>query len=88
MPNRVELKRSAAASFIQEVLLIVAKVEEGEIRASRPIDVANRIRTVAASHGLEVPQKCNGEAHSNPHIDNCSVCCPNWGWRESEVKVK
>jgi hypothetical protein len=22
---------------------------------------------------------CTGEAHSNPHIDNCSVCAPRWG---------
>ncbi len=21
---------------------------------------------------------CPGEAHSNPHIDNCSLCAPNW----------
>jgi hypothetical protein len=23
--------------------------------------------------------KCNGEAHSNPHIDHCGVCMPFWG---------
>lgn len=23
--------------------------------------------------------KCNGEAHSNPHIDHCGVCMPYWG---------
>lgn len=22
---------------------------------------------------------CPGEAHSNPFIDNCMVCMPNWG---------
>ena len=22
---------------------------------------------------------CPGEAHSNPFIDNCGVCAPNWG---------
>lgn len=22
---------------------------------------------------------CNGEAHSNPYIDNCMVCAPRWG---------
>ena len=22
---------------------------------------------------------CNGEAHSNPHIDHCMVCLPLWG---------
>jgi hypothetical protein len=24
-------------------------------------------------------KKCNGEAHSNPHIDHCGVCMPYWG---------
>lgn len=23
--------------------------------------------------------KCNGEAHSNPYIDNCGICMPFWG---------
>ena len=22
---------------------------------------------------------CPGAAHSNPHIDNCSICAPKWG---------
>lgn len=22
---------------------------------------------------------CDGEAHSNPHIDHCSLCAPHWG---------
>ena len=24
-------------------------------------------------------QRCTGEAHSNPYIDNCMVCAPYWG---------
>ena len=24
-------------------------------------------------------QVCNGDAHSNPHIDHCGVCMPHWG---------
>lgn len=24
-------------------------------------------------------EACGGEAHSNPHIDNCSICAPHWG---------
>ena len=26
-----------------------------------------------------VEVKCNGEAHSNPFIDNCGICMPHWG---------
>lgn len=25
---------------------------------------------------------CAGSAHSNPHVDNCGLCLPNWGWVE------
>lgn len=27
--------------------------------------------------------KCYGEAHSNPLIDHCAICMPNWGWIQS-----
>lgn len=26
--------------------------------------------------------ECDGEAHSNPFIDNCATCAPRWGWIE------
>ena len=29
---------------------------------------------------------CPGEAHSNPFIDNCSLCMPRWGWVEIPAK--
>ena len=29
---------------------------------------------------LAIIEKCHGEAHSNPYIDNCGVCAPNWGF--------
>lgn len=38
--------------------------------------------------GIKLPKQCNGEAHSNPHIDNCSVCMPNWGVVYDAIKVK
>lgn len=27
-----------------------------------------------------VRRACEGEAHSNPYIDNCMVCAPRWGY--------
>lgn len=29
---------------------------------------------------LATVEKCPGEAHKNPYIDNCAVCSPNWGY--------
>lgn len=26
-----------------------------------------------------VLKRCEGEAHSNAFIDNCSICMPSWG---------
>lgn len=28
---------------------------------------------------LAVRVECEGEAHSNIHIDNCGLCAPSWG---------
>lgn len=25
---------------------------------------------------------CDGSSHENPHIDNCGMCAPRWGWVE------
>lgn len=31
--------------------------------------------------------ECTGEAHSNPHIDNCGLCSPRWGLTGSYIKI-
>jgi hypothetical protein len=32
-----------------------------------------------ASRTVTGEEKCPGEAHENPHIDNCGICAPKWG---------
>lgn len=83
-----DIKRKDAARFIDSVLMLVAQLEEGAHSKEKPDQIANRLRTLASEHGLDVPRVCNGEAHSNPHIDNCGVCMPNWGWVSKETKVR
>lgn len=34
------------------------------------------------SYGIEPLVACEGEAHGNPFIDNCTLCMPQWGWRD------
>lgn len=87
--SKQEVKRSEAASFMDDVLKLIVKLEEDQVlqrdiphrsvqlQATR--DIANRLRTIASEHGLEVPRPCNGEAHSNMHIDNCG-CCMGYDW--------
>lgn len=31
---------------------------------------------------------CQGEAHSNPNIDSCSVCAPRFGWVGPRVGIR
>ena len=31
---------------------------------------------------------CDGAAHLNPHIDNCTSCAPRWGWREVRALIE
>jgi hypothetical protein len=37
---------------------------------------------------IEPITKCDSETHSNPHIDNCGVCAPRWGWIGERITVK
>lgn len=30
---------------------------------------------------------CPGEAHKNPHVDNCSLCAPRWGQIEVDADI-
>lgn len=93
-PAKNTIKRTQAGRILDELALLVAQLEEGSYAKETPLQIANRMRTIlTASMSLEggtiiIPRKCNGEAHSNPHIDNCGVCMPNWGWISSPTKVK
>lgn len=40
-------------------------------------NAGKKYKLVAREEAGFVP--CPGEAHSNPYIDNCSICAPEWG---------
>lgn len=77
-----EIKRKDAARLLELIIheVVTAKDQESPVVKN----LANRLK----EFGLELPRKCTGEAHSNPHIDHCGVCMPNWGWVGGGVKVK
>lgn len=80
--NETKVKRKDAAKLIEEIRsLIAANIEDEEM--SNPI----RIQNILAKFGIEPLEPCDGEAHSNPHIDNCGACAPRWGFSGSSVKV-
>lgn len=81
-----DIKRKAAASLLNDIMLYVAQKIESS--AQPPPEWAEELKEKFEAAGLKLPTQCIGEAHSNPHVDNCSVCMPNWGWSGREVKVK
>lgn len=87
-----DIKRSDAAAFIEETLSIIARLQEGgllrRVSAEDQKTVADILRLSLSIYGLEVPRRCTGEAHSNPHVDNCGVCMPRWGWVSTPVRVR
>ena len=60
--------------------IIVSPIEKDHPLKGQEIALYQRAKT-----GNLVP--CDGEAHSNPFIDNCGVCAPRWGKVEEEAPV-
>lgn len=42
-------------------------------------ELAKRVTAILRAAFEVAERPCNGEAHSNPHIDHCMVCLPRWG---------
>lgn len=72
------ITRTMAADIIEQVRTMVAK------RRS-PMTIE---RILKEKFGVEPLQKCEGDAHSNPHADSCAVCDPRWGYTGPRLKVR
>jgi hypothetical protein len=80
------IRRRDAARLLDRWLEHLALWEDPDFRP----DAAAIVRALAAD--IERAQltklaPCRGEAHSNPHIDNCLTCAPRWGFVGPKVKV-
>lgn len=71
------MKRSQAEKLIDRIREIAAK-PTADIALIRALEDA----------GIGPLVKCEGEAHSNPFIDNCMTCAPRWGFVGKAVKVR
>ena len=103
MTDKVQTIRRKDASILLDKLLIeLARFDEEAARTRaahvskeiEKLDIAlnaqrklEAIRELARRAKLTPLQPCHGEAHSNPHIDNCMVCMPRWGFTGPTVKV-
>ena len=77
------MKRTQAARLIDRIRVILAESKA----TGRTIDPAV-IEDELLRLEVKPLVKCTGEAHSNPFIDNCSMCAPRWGWIGEKVQVK
>lgn len=76
----VPIKRSEAARMFEEIREILA----GEFTA----DTREQLLRVFERRGVWELEPCTGEAHSNPHIDNCPNCMPRWGLVGPKIEVR
>lgn len=82
----MDLKRKDAGYLIDKLARELAYAKKSTTMSKD--DTVKLLENVMKEFGIELPTECNGEAHSNPHADNCGVCMPDWGWRVKPTKVK
>jgi hypothetical protein len=75
----MNMKRSLAADLLDRIRVMLAE-------RMPPEEIERRI--MEYPHHVPALTRCHGEAHTNPHIDNCGVCAPRWGWIGSRIVVK
>ncbi len=46
---------------------------------TRSVKRRREIRAALDDAEARATKPCCGEAHTNPHIDNCGICAPFWG---------
>ena len=68
----MNISAKTAAELIDALRALAGSGSLGEI-PSRV--VANVFRNA----GIPPLAKCEGEAHEDPSVDNCTICAPRWG---------
>lgn len=76
-PKTIKMPRSKVAGMLDKVRQWLA---EG-------VDAHEIERRMAMNFSVEPLQPCDGEAHSNAHIDNCMCCAPRWGFVGPAIQV-
>lgn len=70
------MKRSKAANLIDDLRQLDAKHRFHDVKDEGALG----LRAILESFDLTPLEPCDGESHSNAHIDNCSRCAPRWGF--------
>lgn len=78
----IPMKRGEAAELLDLI--------RTELARRTPPEKIEQMLAVPFGPRTAIPalRPCNGDAHSEPNIDNCGVCAPRWGWVGPRVRVK
>ena len=77
--NTQDISRRDAAHIIDALLQSLDTwTREGAAVSADREEILSQLFDLVNGYGLQVPRPCNGEAHSNPYVDNCGVCMPHW----------
>lgn len=87
MKNVKDITRTQAAAIINELTLQLDLWTRSAHEHDRG-DILSHLFDLVNRYGIQVPHPCGGEAHSNPHVDHCGVCSPNWGTVQTPVRVR
>lgn len=89
---RTSITRTEAARLLDAIRVAMATAwcQPGESDDTDAADAARFRATVTselAKLGIVPLVRCDGDAHSNPHIDHCGQCAPRWGWTGERIKI-
>lgn len=70
------MRRKQATALIDGIREILSAAQTHDELATAAIKIRRRLEI----NGLPMFAPCQGEAHSNAHIDHCSLCAPRWGF--------
>lgn len=87
MNKKAELTRKQAAKLLEDIAQIVTADDPREYEDQGWGELARRVADKLREAGVNA-KRCTGEAHKNPHIDNCMQCAPHWGTVVTEVKIR
>jgi hypothetical protein len=87
MTKEIKLTRTAAAKLLEQIREAMLSAQPDDNWTTSPLAFRARIERAFEAYGVAPLERCNGEAHSNPHIDNCGVCMPRWGVIGPAVKI-
>lgn len=82
------IKRNQAAELLRTIAVRASQaLAKSEPAGNRSEALASQILGLLALHGIQPARQCEGEAHSNPYVDNCPQCAPHWEWIAPKVRI-